>query len=83
MQESNFVFGLVVGLKEISGLQLEGLEEVIGGVLRPFHQIQIVVNVWAIGVNHVVGTWSSRPGTVSDVGVGCLDDLAWPRDDSR
>ena len=55
MQESNFVFGLVVGLKEISGLQLEGLEEVIGGVLRPFHQIQIVVDVWAIGVNQALG----------------------------
>ena len=55
MQESNLVFGLVVGLEEISGLKLEGLEKVIGSVLRPFHQIQIVVDVWAIGMNQALG----------------------------
>ena len=32
-------FGLVICLEKVSGLKLEGLEKVIGGIFRPFHQI--------------------------------------------
>ena len=55
VQKGNLVFGLVVCLEKISGLKLEGLEEIVGGFFRPFHQVQIVMDVWTVGMDQALG----------------------------
>ena len=55
MRECNLVLGLVVCLKKVSGLKLEGLEEIVGGLFRPFHQVQIVMDVRAVCMDQALG----------------------------
>ena len=45
VQKGDLVLGVIVCLEKVSGLKLEGLEKIIGGLFRPFHQVQIIVNV--------------------------------------
>ena len=42
MEEGDTVFGFVVLLEEVGGVDLEVLEKSIGGLLGPFHEVQIV-----------------------------------------
>ena len=55
MQKSNLVLCLVVCIEKVSGLKLEGLEKIVGGLFWPFHQVQIVMDVRAIGMDQALG----------------------------
>ena len=55
MQKGNLVVCLIVCLEKVSGLKLEGLEKVIGGLFWPFHQVQIVMDVWAVCMDQALG----------------------------
>ena len=55
MEEGDAVFGLVVLLEEVGGVNLEVLEKSIGCLLRPFHEVQVVVKVWSVTVDKALG----------------------------
>ena len=52
MQKGNLVFCSVVCLEKVSG---QGLEKIIGGLFRPFHQVQIVMDVRAVCMDQALG----------------------------
>ena len=85
VEEGDAVFGLVVLLEEVGGVNLEVLEKSIGCLLRPFHEVQVVVRVWSVTVDKALGDHLAHglgfafglddKGIVWVEGVGCLCGL--------
>ena len=55
MQERNAVFGLIIFVKEVGGVEFEILEEGIGWFLGPLHEVKVIMDVWAVIVNKALG----------------------------